>query len=222
MNQGNPQISFAQKEYYTFVQDEVQVRPSFSLSLGLRYEWQSNVDYRNNFAPRVAFAYAPRQGPTVLRGGFGIFYDRQPDVIQQQAALYDGTQGHQVVISNPGFPVPFDPASPPPSLLRVAPGIRNPYLMQASIGVERKLGRGRNFLTVDYTTTRGVRLYRTRNINAPLPETGATPDPNFVNIDQFESSGWSRQQQSDHIFADRSGKQTEPPRPVHFFQKYGR
>jgi len=192
MNQGNPQISFAQKEYYTFVQDEVQVRPSFSLSLGLRYEWQSNVDYRNNFAPRVAFAYAPRQGPTVLRGGFGIFYDRQPDVIQQQAALYDGTQGHQVVISNPGFPVPFDPASPPPSLLRVAPGIRNPYLMQVSIGVERKLGRGRNFLTVDYTTTRGVRLYRTRNINAPLPETGATPDPNFVNIDQFESSGWSR------------------------------
>jgi hypothetical protein len=62
----------------------------------------------------------------------GIFYDRQPDVIQQQAALYDGTQGHQVVISSPGFPVPFDPASPPPpSLLRVAPGIRNPYLMQA-------------------------------------------------------------------------------------------
>src|SRR5258708_594127 len=91
------------------------------------YEWQSNVDYRNNFAPRVAFAYAPRQGSTVLRGGFGIFYDRQPDVIQQQAALYDGTQGHQVVISSPGFPVPFDPASPPlPSLLRVAPGIRNP------------------------------------------------------------------------------------------------
>jgi len=59
MNQGNPQISFAQKEYYTFVQDEVQLHPSFSLSLGLRYEWQSNVDYRNNFAPRVAFAYAP-------------------------------------------------------------------------------------------------------------------------------------------------------------------
>src|SRR5258707_6433044 len=91
MNQGNPRVSFAQKEYYTFVQDEVQVRPSFSLSLGLRYEWQSNVDYRKNFAPRVAFAYAPGRGPTVLRGGFGIFYDRQPDILQQ-AALYDGTQ----------------------------------------------------------------------------------------------------------------------------------
>jgi hypothetical protein len=193
MNQGNPQISFAQKEYYTFVQDEVQLHPSFSLSLGLRYEWQSNVDCRNNFAPRVAFAYAPRQGPTVLRGGFGIFYDRQPDIMQQQAALYDGMQGHQIVLSNPGFPTPFDPASPPPpTLLRIAPGIRTPYLMQASIGVERKLGRGKNLLAVDYTVARGIKLYRTRNINAPLPGTGAIPDPNFVNIDQFESSGRSR------------------------------
>ena len=193
MNQGNPQISFAQKEYYTFVQDEVQVRPSFSLSLGLRYEWQSNVDYRNNFAPRVAFAYAPRQGPTVLRGGFGIFYDRQPDIMQQQAALYDGTRGHQVVLTNPGYPTPYNPASPPPpSLLRIASGIRTPYLMQASIGVERKFGRGKNLFAVDYTMAHGMKLYRTRNFNAPLPQTGAIPDPNFANIDQFESSGRSR------------------------------
>ena len=193
MNLGNPRISFAQKEYFTFVQDEVQVRPSFSMALGLRYEWQSNVDYRNNFAPRMAFAYAPRQGPTILRGGFGIFYDRQPDIMQHQSALYDGRQGHQIVLTNPGFPTPFDPASPPPpSLLRIARGIRTPYLMQASIGIERKLGRGRNILAVDYTMARGVRLYRTRNVNAPLPDTGAIPDPNFTNIDQFESSGRSR------------------------------
>src|SRR5260221_2262121 len=110
MNQGNPQISFAQKEYYTFVQDEVQLRPSFSLSLGLRYEWQSNVDCRNNFAPPLAFAYAPHQGPTVLRGGFRIFYDRPPAIIQQQSALYDGTQGHRIDLSNPGFPTPYDAA----------------------------------------------------------------------------------------------------------------
>src|SRR5258708_18921186 len=64
--------------------------------------------------------------------------------------------------------------------------------MQASIGIERKLGRGKNLLAVDYTTARGVRLYRTRNINAPLPQTGSIPDPNFANIDQFESSGRSR------------------------------
>src|SRR5260370_6645153 len=172
MNQGNPRVSFAQKEYYTFVQDEVQVRPSFSLSLGLRYEWQSNVDYRKNFAPRVAFAYAPGRGPTVLRGGFGIFYDRQPDILQQQAALYDGTQGHQIVLNNPGYPVPFDPASPPPpSLLRIAPVIRTPYLMQASIGDERKHGRSKNHLAIDYTTNYSIGIYSTRNIYDPRPDT---------------------------------------------------
>src|SRR5260370_38327302 len=166
MTQETAQISFAQKEYYTFVQDEVQVRPSFSLSLGLRYEWQSNMDYRNNLAPRVGVAYDPGQGPTILRGGSGIFSDRQPDIMNQQGALYDGTRGHQIVLSNPGYPVPYDPASPPPpSLLRIAPGIRTPYLMQASIGVERKFGRRKNFFAFDYAMSRALKLSRTRNAN---------------------------------------------------------
>ena len=193
INQGNPSISFTQNEYFSFIQDEVQVRRSLSLSLGLRYEWQSNVDYHRNLAPRVALAYAPGQGPMVLRGGFGIFYDRQPDIMAHEAALYDGALGHQIVVINPGLSVPFNPSSPPPpSLLRIAPGTRTPYLIQSSIGVERTLGKGRNFVAVDYTEVRGIALYRTRNINAPLPVTGAIPDPKFGNIDQFESTGKSR------------------------------
>ncbi len=193
MNQGIPRISFTQREYYSFVQDEVQIRQNLSVSLGMRYEWQSNLSDYNNFAPRVAFAYSPHGGQMVIRGGFGIFYDRQPEVIAQQALLYGGAQGHQIVVENPGYPVPYDPASPPPpSLLRIAPDIRTPYLTQASLGIERKLGRGKNFLAVDYTTVRGLKLYRTRNINAPLPGSGALPDPHFIDIDQFESSGRSR------------------------------
>jgi carboxypeptidase family protein len=193
MNRGNAQVSFAQNEYFSFIQDEIQVRPSLSVSVGLRYEEQSNLDHHRNFAPRLAFAYAPHRSQTVLRGGFGIFYDRQPEIMKQQALLYDGSQGFQIVVRNPGYPVPYDPAlPPPPSLLRIAPGIRAPYLTQASLAVERKLGKGANFVSIDYTLVRGIELYRTRNINAPLPGTGAPPDPNFINIDQFESSGRSR------------------------------
>src|SRR5260370_23793536 len=110
-----------------------------------------------------------------------------------EALFYDGIQGHQVVVMNAGYPVPYDPVlPPPPSLLRLAPDIRTPYLMQASLGVERKLGKGRNFLTIDYTMGRSVALYRTRNINAPLPVTGIIPNPNYTDIDQFESTGRSR------------------------------
>src|SRR3989442_48352 len=98
INQGIPRISFTQREYYSFVQDEVQTRQNLSVSLGMRYEWQSNLSDYNNFAPRVAFAYSPHGGQMVIRGGFGIFYDRQPEVIEQQALLYDGAQGHQIVV----------------------------------------------------------------------------------------------------------------------------
>jgi hypothetical protein len=62
------------------------------------------------------------------------------------------------------------------------------------LGIERKLGRGNNFLSVDYTMVRGLKLYRTRNINAPLPGSGALPDPSYIDINQFESSGRSRSQ----------------------------
>jgi hypothetical protein len=193
MNQGIPQISFVQREYYSFFQDEIQARQNLSVSLGLRYEWQSNLSDHKNFAPRIAFAYAPHRGPTVISGGFGIFYDRQPEIMQQQALLYDGAQGRQIMVENPGYPAPYNPASPPPpSLLRITPDIRTPYLTQASLGIERKLGRGKNFLSVDYTMVRGQRLYRTRNINAPLPGSGALPDASFLDLNQFESSGKSR------------------------------
>src|SRR5712664_2094596 len=193
MNQGSPRISFTQREYYSFFQDAIQARQNLSVSLGFRYEWQSNLLDYNNFAPRIAFAYSPHSGQTVIRGGFGIFYDRQPEIMQQQALLHDGAQGRQIVVENPGYPVPYNPASPPPpSLVRIAPNIRAPYLTQASLGIERKLGRGKNFLAVDYTMVRGLKLYRTRNINAPLPGSGVQPDPTFIEIDQFESSGRSR------------------------------
>lgn len=190
INQGNPQVSYTQHEFFTFLEDEIRLRPDLSLSLGLRYELQSNLPHDDNLAPRLSLAYSPGGHQTVIRAGAGVFYDRQPDVMQQQALLYDGFHILQSVIPNPGFPNPSGTALP--SVVRIAPDIRAPYLIQASFGVERKLGRGRNYLAVDYTMLRGVRLYRMRNTNAPLPGTGARPNPNFGNIDQFESSGMSR------------------------------
>lgn len=132
----------------------------------------------------------------VIRGGAGLFYDRLADVMQQQALLYNGVHIFQVVVPNPTYPVPF-PAGPipltTPSVIDIAPGIRTPCLFQADLSIERRLGKGRNYLTLDYTNVRGFRLYRMRNINAPLPPTYLQrPNPNFINIDQFESSGSSK------------------------------
>src|SRR5258706_305201 len=59
------------------VQDEWRLKPNLVLSYGLRYENETIVIDKNNFAPRVAFSYDPfKTGKTVIRGGAGVFYNR--------------------------------------------------------------------------------------------------------------------------------------------------
>jgi len=196
VNVGNPKVSFNQYESYSFVQDEMRLRRNLSMVAGLRYEWQSNVSYRKKFAPRLALAYSPGGGHTVLRAGFGVFYETQPASLEEDNLLYDGVRIREIDVVNPSFPTPFAggvvPTTAIPSVLRIAPNMRFPYLMQASLTFERQLGKGQNYLSLDYTTRRGVRLYRLRNLNAPLPGATTPPNPNFVNFDQYESSATSR------------------------------
>jgi hypothetical protein len=60
-----------------FMQDEWRLRPNVLLTFGLRYENETIVRDRNNFAPRVALAYDPfGDGKTVIRAGAGVFYNR--------------------------------------------------------------------------------------------------------------------------------------------------
>ena len=193
INAGQPEVAFTQHEFYAFSQDEMKLRPNLSLMLGLRYEGQSNGNSFRDFAPRFALAYSPRGGETVIRAGFGVFYDRQPADVKQLSLLHDGERIAEFDITNPSYPVPFGPgtqlADVIPSVIRTAPDIGFPRLTQGSLAVERKLGKGENYLTVEYATLGAVRLYRTRNVNAPLPGTTVPPNPNFINIDRFESSG---------------------------------
>ncbi|HLL75495.1 MAG TPA: TonB-dependent receptor, partial [Pyrinomonadaceae bacterium] len=78
---GNPLAEISQTDVGLFIQDDWRVRPNFTLSAGLRYENQTNIDSNLNFAPRLSFAYAlggtqAARPTTVLRGGFGVFYSR--------------------------------------------------------------------------------------------------------------------------------------------------
>lgn len=56
---GNPRASVKQTDVSLYFQDDWKVRPNFTLSPGLRYENQTNVESNWNFAPRIAFAWSP-------------------------------------------------------------------------------------------------------------------------------------------------------------------
>lgn len=56
---GNPEASVKQTDVALYIQDEWKVRPNFTLSPGLRYENQTNIDSNFNFGPRIAFAWSP-------------------------------------------------------------------------------------------------------------------------------------------------------------------
>ena len=193
VNGGNPRVGFTQNEFAYFLQDEIRLRPRLNLLLGVRHEWQSNLDEHANLAPRLALSAASEDGRTIVRAGTGIFYQRQPVTLEEHYRLLGGSNLRQVVLTNPSYPLTGDPFAQagPPNVLRLDSHLRAPYDIQASLGVERKLGE-HTTLTAEYTLLRGQRLYRMRDINAPQPATGIRPDPNFLNVDQFETTGSSR------------------------------
>ncbi|MFN0120134.1 MAG: TonB-dependent receptor domain-containing protein [Blastocatellia bacterium] len=195
INRGNPELAYSQVQAALFVQDDWRLRRNFTLSLGLRQEFQSQLGDKSNFAPRIGIAWSPfKDGKTMLRLGGGIFYSRLSSNLYANTLRYNGATQESIIIRNPLYPDPFagDPlVSVGQTLRRVLdPALRAPYTINFSASVERQLPRGW-VTTATYLYTRGVHQFRARNINAPLADTGARPDVTQGNIYQIESSARS-------------------------------
>ncbi len=196
VNQGDGYLAFWQTEFGFFVQDNILVRPNFSIAPGLRYDKQNYLGDRNNFSPRLSFAFAPdKKRKTVLRGGAGFFYDRTGAGPIGDRLRFDGQRLRQVNITDPAYPDPFSSggtlATLPSSIVRFAPDLRSPYTFQFSMAVERQLAKSLT-ATATYFNIRGIKLFRSRDINAPLPPFIQRPDPAIGVLRQVESSAHSQ------------------------------
>jgi hypothetical protein len=181
INAGNPNLALHQMDADVFAGDDWKVRPNFTLSLGLRFETQTNISDHADFAPRIGFAYslggANNPKPkTVLRGGFGMFYDRFGLSNTLTADRFNGILQNSYVVTNPLF----FPTIPSISSLADAlstqltyvkdSNLHAPYLMQSAFTVERQLPANTT-LAVTYTNSHGLHELRSFDINAPLPGT---------------------------------------------------
>jgi hypothetical protein len=176
---GQSYISMDRWDAGPFVQDDWRIKPNLTLSLGLRYEVQTLISDHKDIAPRIGFAWAPGNSKngrqkTVIRGGFGIFYDRVGFGDFEQAALNNGSAQLQYQVYNPTF-YPNIPSLSSLSLgqnatYRVDPKLRTDYSSQAAIGVERQLPRNSR-VSLTYTYDHAMHLGQTVPINTPLPGT---------------------------------------------------
>ena len=161
-----------------FLQDDWRIRPNITMSTGLRYETQNELGDHADFAPRIGIAWGlggngkNKSPKTVLRAGYGIFYDRFTSDLVLQLQLQNGIIQQQFLVQNPQF---FNPNGPPPVqptgsqsqiVYQVNPALRTPYIMQAGATIERQLGKFAN-LSVTYLNSRGVHQFYTNYVPNP-------------------------------------------------------
>lgn len=188
-----------------WVQDDWKVNQRFTLSGGMRWESQNQISDHDDWAPRMGLAYALDGGKgkppkTVLRAGFGVFYDRfgarnlltiNHLAVQNKIVLnnpvctstansldaIDLSTCHSTgsAFSNQASPVRY----------QVAPNFHSPYTSQAGASIERQVTKTIN-ATVTYLHSFGVHQLVTINANQFNPETGSYPlDPTGGYLYQF-------------------------------------
>ena len=204
VHQTNPNVGF-------YAQDEYKVTPSLTLNLGIRYDLEflkTIATQTGNVSPRGGFAWTPfASRRMVVRGGYGLFYDRIPLRPLANALL---SAGNTTVVGNlqqlsislsptqagaPVFPGILGSLTIPAGVLfnfsTMDPNLKNAYSEQGSFEIEQQIG-GNATLSVGYQHVRGLHLIVSVNQNVPScaavgTNNGCRPNPNYGNDSQYSS-----------------------------------
>jgi hypothetical protein len=178
---GNPFATVSQFDIGIYGMDDWRVKPNLTLSLGLRYEAQTNAGDLRNLGPRLGIAWSPKgkagtPPKTVLRAGVGAFYNRVAPYFTLQQNRFNGVNQQQFLVTNPDFfpsvpsPATLEAQKQPGNTYRFDAGYRNINLLQSALTVEQKFGKDTT-LSANYIYVRAWHLQGVVNLNAPLPGT---------------------------------------------------
>jgi outer membrane receptor protein involved in Fe transport len=170
---------------------------------------------RNNFAPRVGFAWSASPA-TVVRGAYGIYYNQS--ALAPSEGLYFSdpyfhidyffpAQGLPPLTLYDPFPADY-PIPSPQSGFTFQRDLKTPYLQHFSVGIQRQLGATRS-LEAAFVGSRGSSLITGRDLNQPRPSPqplNLRPNPYFGDITVLESGGRSTYNSLQIRFDQRSVK----------------
>jgi len=205
---GSGHVTFVERVLGVFIEDNIRLRPNFSLYMGVRYYFQNYFhDEPHNFAPRVSFAYAPTaDSKTVIRGGAGVFYDRTGPSPIGDLLHFNGINLQRFIVEMPSYPVlPSQIASTPTSLVTLDPHARIPYTLQYSIGIERQVTAKSTF-SATYIGNRGIDSFRSIDANAPMGGNLFRPNPALGQVRQIQSEGYLKGNALELTFRGKPGK----------------
>jgi hypothetical protein len=205
---GNPDASVSQIEMGVYAQDDWRLKPNLTLGLGLRYENQTNISSKFNFAPRVFMAWSPgaanstRPPTMVIRVGAGVFYNRfgegntlnvnrfngttQQQFFVTERPLYETVNGVLQFVPPAASPLDVYPAIPSVATLNATPRLitwRVADDLQAPpvyvTGVQIEKQLPYKFTMFTGFYSIHIRhVIRARDINAPLPGSITPLNPN--------------------------------------------
>jgi hypothetical protein len=206
--------------YSFFGQDQYRVNSHLTLNYGARYDLQvlpqpktcnpdlsltCHIPYsKNNFAPRVGFAYGfGDKSATVVRGSFGLFYIQADLLDVSEAFASNGITRPFLVVVGPAFgntnPLVTYPnslsafptgAGGTPSVVVFSPTFRSPYVEQANVAVEHQFGAS-TALSVGYIYSHGLRLLGNSNGVTRQANGNFGYDLNLFSPDQQVANGGS-------------------------------